>query len=63
MSESRNFKNNMYQQLARIGKAISSPKRLEILDILSQGTKTVETLVKETGMSMANTFPAPANPS
>ena len=55
MSESRDFKDHIYQQLARIGKAISSPKRLEILDVLAQGTKTVETMAKETGMSIANT--------
>lgn len=53
--ESRNFKDNIYGQLARIGKAIASPKRLEILDILSQGTKTVEVIARETEMSVANT--------
>lgn len=53
--ESRTFKDSTYAQLARIGKAISSPKRLEILDILSQGTKTVESIARETEMSVANT--------
>lgn len=42
-------------QLAKIGKAVSSPKRLEILDILIQGTKTVESIARETSMSIANT--------
>ena len=53
--ESRTFKDSTYTQLARIGKAIASPKRLEILDILIQGPKTVETIARETGMSIANT--------
>jgi ArsR family transcriptional regulator len=53
--QSRVFKDNIYAQLAKIGKAIASPKRLEILDILAQGTKTVDTIAKETQMSVANT--------
>jgi len=53
--QSRNFKDSIYAQLARVGKAIASPKRLEILDILSQGPKTVENIAKETQMSVANT--------
>jgi rhodanese-related sulfurtransferase/DNA-binding transcriptional ArsR family regulator len=36
----------LYEQVARIGKAISSPKRLEILELLVQGEKTVERLAK-----------------
>ncbi|MDJ0783634.1 MAG: metalloregulator ArsR/SmtB family transcription factor [Desulfosarcinaceae bacterium] len=38
-----------------IGKAVSSPKRLELLDLIRQGKKTVETLSRETGLSVANT--------
>jgi len=53
--QSRAFKDNTYAQLAKIGKAISSPKRLEILDILAQGSKTVEAIARETDMSVANT--------
>lgn len=53
--ESRMFKDCTYAQLARIGKAIASPKRLEILDILSQGSKTVDSIARETEMSVANT--------
>ena len=52
---SRTFKDQTYAQLAKIGKAIASPKRLEILDILAQGAKTVEMISKETQMSVANT--------
>jgi len=51
----RTFKNDAYSQLARIGKALSSPKRLELLDLLCQSERTVEDLAKETGMSIANT--------
>jgi rhodanese-related sulfurtransferase/DNA-binding transcriptional ArsR family regulator len=51
----RNFKDASYGQLARIGKAISSPKRLELLDLLCQAERTVEALAAETGMSVANT--------
>jgi ArsR family transcriptional regulator len=55
LNESRTFKDGTYAQLARIGKAIASPKRLEILDILTQGSKTVEVIARETEMSVANT--------
>jgi len=40
---------------ARIGKAASSPKRLELLDLLCQSERTVETLASAAGMSVANT--------
>lgn len=43
----QNLKNLLYEQLARIGKALSSPKRLEILELLAQGEKTVEWLASE----------------
>ncbi len=51
----RQFKDAIYEQFARIGKALSSPKRLELLDLICQGGKTVETLARETGLSVANT--------
>jgi rhodanese-related sulfurtransferase/DNA-binding transcriptional ArsR family regulator len=51
----RDFKDAAYGQLARIGKALSSPKRLELVDLLCQSERTVEALAKETGMSAANT--------
>jgi len=49
----RSFKDAAYAQLARIGKALSSPKRLELLDLLCQSDRTVEALAAETGMSVA----------
>ncbi len=51
----RRFKDVIYDQFARIGKAVSSPKRLELLDLICQGEHTVETLAKETKLTMANT--------
>ena len=50
----RAFKDAIYEQFARIGKAVSSPKRLELLDILCQGPRTVEVLAKETSLTIAN---------
>ncbi len=51
----RQFKDAIYEQFSRIGKAVSSPKRLELLDLICQGEKTVESLSRETGLSVANT--------
>ncbi|MCF6179060.1 MAG: metalloregulator ArsR/SmtB family transcription factor [Geopsychrobacter sp.] len=51
----RNFKDAIYGQLARIGKGVSSPKRLELLDLLCQTERSVETLAKEASLSVANT--------
>jgi len=53
--EPREFKDLVYSQFARISKALSSPKRFELLDYLSQGSKTVERLSNESKMSVANT--------
>lgn len=53
-NNSRNFKDALYLQFSRIGKSISSPKRLELLDLLLQSPKTVETLADYSKMSMAN---------
>src|SRR5579864_4725317 len=52
--EKRTFKNRLYEQFARLGKALSSPHRLELLDVLAQCERTVEALAQETGMSVAN---------
>ena len=40
----RSLKDLLYEQVARVGKALSSPKRLEILEMLAQGEKAVETI-------------------
>jgi rhodanese-related sulfurtransferase len=50
----RRFKDAIYEQFARIGKAVSAPKRLELLDLLCQGPRTVEALAGQAGVSVAN---------
>jgi rhodanese-related sulfurtransferase len=50
----REFKDRLFEQFARIGKALASPKRLEILDLLAQGERTVEEVARETAMPVAN---------
>jgi rhodanese-related sulfurtransferase len=51
----REFKDRLYGQFARIGKALASPQRLEILELLAQGERTVESLAGEMQLSLANT--------
>src|SRR5713101_6083326 len=51
----REFKDRLYRQFARIGKALSSPHRLEILELLAQGERTVDSLATELRLSLANT--------
>jgi rhodanese-related sulfurtransferase len=48
----RQVKDLLYEQVARIGKAVSSPKRLELLEILAQGEKTVELLASEVNIDI-----------
>jgi rhodanese-related sulfurtransferase/DNA-binding transcriptional ArsR family regulator len=55
MTTSTRFKTAIYEQIARIGKATASPGRLELLDLLSQGPRTVEALAGQIGQSVANT--------
>ena len=50
----RDFKNRLYAQFARIGKALGSPHRLELLELLGQGERTVDSLAGEIGASIAN---------
>lgn len=52
---SRAHKDAVYEQLARISKAIAAPRRLELLELLGQAPRTVEALADQTGMSVANT--------
>ena len=53
-NRNRRYKDVIYEQLARIGKAVSSPKRLELLDLLCQGERTVEVLAKEAALTIGN---------
>lgn len=56
MNESahREFKDRLYEQFARVGKTLASPRRLEMLDLLAQGERSVEEIATETGTSVAN---------
>jgi rhodanese-related sulfurtransferase len=51
----RRFKDSVYEQFARVGKAVASPRRLELLDLLGQGPRTVEELARQAGQSLPNT--------
>ena len=48
----RDLKNHLYEQVARIGKAVASPKRLELIELLCQGEKTVEVLAAQAEISV-----------
>ncbi|MDP3644000.1 MAG: metalloregulator ArsR/SmtB family transcription factor [Bacteroidota bacterium] len=52
--EGREFKDAMYDGLAKMLKAISNSYRLEIIEMLSQGEKSVEGIVKTTNLTFAN---------
>jgi rhodanese-related sulfurtransferase len=51
----RELKDPLYAQFARIGTAVASPRRIELLDLLSQGEKTVETLAAQSSTPVKNT--------
>ena len=51
----RQFKDRLYGQFARIGKALSNPHRLEMLELLAQSERTVDSLSAEIGLSLATT--------
>jgi rhodanese-related sulfurtransferase/DNA-binding transcriptional ArsR family regulator len=51
----RRFKDAIYEQFARVGKTLSSPHRIELVELLAQGPRTVEALSRLADMSLANT--------
>jgi rhodanese-related sulfurtransferase/predicted transcriptional regulator len=51
----RHFKDKLYKQFARVTAAVASPRRLELLELLAQGERTVESLANQAGLSVANT--------
>jgi rhodanese-related sulfurtransferase len=51
----REVKDELYGHFARIGQAVASPKRVELLDLLCQGERTVEALAHASGMGLTNT--------
>jgi len=52
---SKNPKHRLYTELTRVAKALSSPGRLELIELLAQGERTVEVLARGAGLSIANT--------
>ena len=52
--EKRAFKDHVYSEVSRISKLFSNPHRLEIIDLIANGPKSVEDIATETGISIAN---------
>lgn len=52
---SRKAKDTLFEAIASVGKAFASPRRLELLDLLAQGSRTVDGLARVSGQSAANT--------
>lgn len=50
----REFKDAVFEQFARVAAAFAAPKRIEIIDVLAQGERNVETLAAEADLSVAN---------
>jgi rhodanese-related sulfurtransferase len=53
--DQRARKTAMYEQFARVGKALANPARLELLDLLAQGERSVEELAAAAGLKVSNT--------
>ncbi len=53
MADSRR-KSELYEQFARVGKALASPKRLELVDLLAQGERSVEDLASQAGLGLTS---------
>ena len=56
----REAKTAMYEQFARAGKGLANPKRLELLDLLAQGERSVESLATAAGLGTLDRVDAPA---
>ncbi len=52
---SQTFKQDIFAQFARVGKAMSHGNRLELLEFIAQGERSVDELAKVSGLSVANT--------
>ncbi len=55
MSTDKGFKQQLFTQFARVGKALSNSNRLELLEFLAQGERSVDALARVAGLSIANT--------
>jgi len=54
ISRKREFKDQLFEQFARIGKSLSNGRRLEILELLAQGHHSVEEVARKVELSVAN---------
>src|SRR4051812_27310139 len=54
MKDRRRLKTQLFEQLALVPKALASPSRLELIDLLAQAPRTVEKLGEAAGLSLAN---------
>lgn len=52
---SQSFKQDLFSQFARVGKALSNGNRLELLEFIAQGQRSVDDLAKVSGLTVANT--------
>ena len=52
---SSNFKHELFAHFARVGKALSNGNRLELLEYIAQGERSVDELSKVSGLTVANT--------
>jgi rhodanese-related sulfurtransferase/predicted transcriptional regulator len=52
VAKSRTIKDLLYEQVARLTRALASPKRLELIEVLCQGEKTVESLAQSTDLDI-----------
>ncbi len=52
--DKRAFKDQLYGQFSRIGKALASPNRIEMMELLAQRERTVESLSKDLGLTVGN---------
>ena len=53
--QGREFKDAMFEQFARMASAFASPKRLEVIDLLAQSPRSVDSIAAQTSMTVANT--------
>ncbi len=53
--QGREFKDAVFEQFARVASAFASPKRLEVVDLLAQGPRSVDSIAAQTSMTVANT--------
>jgi len=52
--DKRSLKDLLYEQVARVGKALASPKRLEMLEMLAQGEKSVEAVASAVAVDISS---------